>query len=70
MNNMDKLHIELYSIDRVFQGYASHVSVANKRVESVPTKNGALHFSTREAANKVCKKIQDITEGCLMCSIN
>ena len=70
MNNMDKLHIELYSVDGMFQGYASHVSVAKQKVESVSTKQEALSFSTRSAANKVCEKIHNITRGGLRCNVN
>lgn len=70
MNDMDKLHIELYSIDGVFQGYASHVSVAKQKVESVSNKQGALSFSTQSAANKICEKIYSITRGGLRCNIN
>lgn len=68
-NNLDKLHIELYA-NGVFQGYAKHVSVANQKVESTQCKSDALSFSTQGAANNVCKKIVDITRGCLMCSVN
>lgn len=69
MDSIDKLHIELYSIDGVFQGYASHVSVAKQKVESVTTKQEALSFSTQSAATKVCNRISDITRGCLRCDI-
>ena len=69
MNSINKLHIELYSIDGVFQGYASHVSVAKQKVESVTTKQEALSFSTQSAATKVCNRISDIARGCLRCDI-
>lgn len=70
MNNMDKLHIELYNIDGVFQGYASHVSIAKQKVESVSAKQEALSFSTVRAASKVCERIHNITHGGLRCNIS
>lgn len=70
MSNMDKLHIEIYSIDGIFQGYASHVSIAKQRVESTTSKSCALSFSTQGAANKVCEKIHNITHGGLCCNIS
>ena len=64
----DKLHIELYACG-VFQGYAKHVSEAKQKIESTQYKSEALSFSTESAANRVCDKIINITDGCLMCSV-
>ena len=68
-NSLDKLHIELY-IDGVFQGYAKHVSLANRKVDSTPDKMDALYFSTQQAANNVCDKIMNITHGCISCRVS
>lgn len=68
-NNLDKLHIELYA-NGVFQGYAKHVSIANRKVESTMYKAEALSFSTQGAAKNICDKITNITKGCLTCVVN
>lgn len=68
-NNLDKLHIELYA-NGVFQGYAKHVSVVNRKVQSTQHKVEALSFSTQGAANKICEKIDNITQGYLTCLVN
>lgn len=68
-SNLDKLHIELYT-DGVFQGYAKHVSVANRKVDSTPNKIDALSFATQRAANNVCDKILNITHGCISCIVS
>lgn len=67
-NNLGKLHIELYA-NGVFQGYAKHVSEANRKVEYTQYKDDALSFATDGAANRICDKIINITAGCLICSV-
>lgn len=69
MNKSGKLHIELNSLDGTFQGYVSHVSVAKQKVATVPNKYQALSFSNEVTAYKVCRKIHNITRGCLVCTI-
>lgn len=69
MNKSGKLHIELNSLDGTFQGYVSHVSMTKQKVETVPYKYKALSFSNEVTADRVCRKIHDITRGCLVCTI-
>lgn len=66
---MNKLHIELYSTDGVFQGYLLHLKEKTGKVESTPNKQLARSFSTIEAASKVAEKVERLTNGCLRCNI-
>jgi hypothetical protein len=68
-SSLDKLHIELYSLDGAFQGYAKHISESKNRVESTNIKEDALSYSALQTANKAAEKISKITNGCLRCSI-
>lgn len=70
MSNKPKIYISLYSQDRAFQGYASHVSMAKQKVDSVPNQKDALSFTNKGTASKVCEKIYNITRGGLVCSIS
>ncbi len=69
MNNLDKLHIELYSTDGVFQGYLLHLKESTGKVETTPNKYNARSFSTMSAASKVVTKVENITRGCIKCNI-
>jgi hypothetical protein len=69
-NSLDKLHIELYSLDGIFQGYASHVSEAKNKIDICQDKYNALYFSNMSTAAKCCEKIQTISRGCLRCEVN
>ena len=69
MNKLDKIHIELYSVESIFQGYLLHLKETTGKVESTPNKQLARSFSTIGAASKVAKKVERLTNGCLRCNI-
>ena len=66
-NSLDKLHIELYSTDGVFQGYLKSVSVFHQKVTSIPNKLDAKSYAKVETAEKDARLVDIITRGCLVC---
>ena len=65
----NKIALGVYSSNGEFQGYLLHISMTKAKIETTPDKYYARSFSTMNAASKVAEKIENMTKGCLRCSI-
>lgn len=68
MNDLDKIHIELYTPTGMFQGYFKGFSKG--QTLSTWNKSEARHFASWQTASKTKDKIEEMTSGGLVCEIS
>lgn len=69
-NSLDKLHIELYSVDGIFQGYLKSISTYYNKVESTNNIAEAKPYAKQETAAKDCNLVGILTRGGLRTNIS
>jgi len=68
-NSLDKIHIELYSVDGIFQGYLKSVSVYYQKVTPINNIMEAKSYAKIETAHKDCELVGALTHGGLIARV-